>query len=85
MTDRHRPRGSAVWAGLDPFGDEVVSRLPRWFTDDATGQALQDANQILPGLRIVADPGDTAPPGTLESDTLTAQSRTLWDLKCQVS
>lgn len=71
MTERHRPRGSAVWAGLDPFGDEVVSRLPRWFTDDAIGQALQDANQILPGLRIVADAGDAAPPGTLESDTLT--------------
>lgn len=72
MTERHRPRGSAVWAGLDPFGDKVVSRLPRWFTDDVTGQALQDANQILPGQRIVADPRDTALPGTLESDTLTA-------------
>jgi hypothetical protein len=72
MTERQRPRGSAVWVGLDPFGDEVVSRLPRWFTDDATGRALQDANQILPGLRIVADAGDSTPPGTLESDTLIA-------------
>ncbi|MFT4040684.1 MAG: hypothetical protein QM692_21065, partial [Thermomicrobiales bacterium] len=72
MSDRHRPRGSAIWAGLDPFGDEVVARLPRWYTDDATGQALQDANQILPGLRIASASAEPDPPGTLESDTLTA-------------
>ena len=30
VTDGGRPRGSTLWVGLDPFGQEVVDRLGRW-------------------------------------------------------
>ncbi len=68
---RERPRGSSVWLGLDPFGDEVVARLARWFTDDEVGRELAAANQILPGLRLdEAQPDEDDDDGG--SDTLLA-------------
>lgn len=54
-----RPRGSAVWGGLDPFGAETVVRLGRWLTDDDAGQDLAAANRLL---------GDLVLPGRTDAD-----------------
>lgn len=64
-----RPRGSAVWVGLDDFGDDVVSRLSRWFTDGDIGQELADANKLLPRLRIKPE-AEEAGPRDITSDIL---------------
>ena len=74
MREQERPRGSAVWIGLDPFGDEVVARLCRWFSDDEPGRELAAANRLLPSLRIVDSVEDDVTDGedALGSDTLLA-------------
>lgn len=57
-----RPRGSAVWGGLDPFGAETVVRLGRWLTDDEAGRELAAANRLLGDLALPGRP-DPDPPG----------------------
>jgi hypothetical protein len=50
-----RPRGLAVWAGLDPFGERVVRNLSRWLTDAAPESDLKEANALLPRLTLPHD------------------------------
>ncbi len=61
-----RPRGLAVWAGLDEFGSEVVSRLDRWFHLHPNGGELAAANRLLPRIAI---PGAYPSDATLDDAT----------------
>lgn len=59
--------GLAVWAGLDPFGTNVVSRLTRWTTPDGDSHHLGGgANRTLPHLLVSPDNQDLNKQATAE-------------------
>src|SRR5690348_8489259 len=60
MRDAARPRGLAVWAGLDPFGETVVGRLESWLADGDAAPDLVEANRLLPRIRPMAPTADGA-------------------------
>ncbi len=74
VTDGGRPRGSTLWVGLDPFGQEVVDRLGHWLTDDDAGRELAAANRLVPfaPLPDPADAGDDQPPYDPAADLVQA-------------
>jgi hypothetical protein len=62
MSDRipERPRGLAVWAGLDAFGEQALAPLRRWVGESSPAPELAEANRLLPRLTIPEEGGGPA-------------------------